>query len=325
MRRREFLGVLGGAAAWPVVTHAQQAIPIIGFLSGRSSGESRIHIAAFQDGLSEAGFVEGRDVAIAFQWADGQYDRLPGQAADLVRLRVASIVAVGAVQSILAAKAATATIPIVFITGDDPVKLGLVTSLNRPGGNVTGAIPISQSLEQKRLTFLDALVPKGAAFALLVNPNSSSVEIQSHEAEAAARTLGREIHVLRTGTAGDIDGAFGILAQRRVLALSISGDPFLVSRREQIIALAAGLKILDLYSVREGAADGGLMSYGPSFPSSYRQVGVYTGRILKGEKPGDLPVLQPTKFELVINLKTAKALGLTIPPTLLALADEVIE
>jgi putative ABC transport system substrate-binding protein len=264
-------------------------------------------------------------VAIAFQWADGQYDRLPGQAADLVRLRVASIVAVGAVQSILAAKAATATIPIVFITGDDPVKLGLVTSLNRPGGNVTGAIPISQSLEQKRLTFLDALVPKGAAFALLVNPNSSSAEIQSHEAEAAARTLGREFHVLRTGTAGDIDGAFGILAQRRVLALSISGDPFLVSRREQIIALAAGLKILDLYSVREGAADGGLMSYGPSFPSSYRQVGVYTGRILKGEKPGDLPVLQPTKFELVINLKTAKALGLTIPPTLLALADEVIE
>jgi putative ABC transport system substrate-binding protein len=327
MRRREFIMLLGGAAvAWPLTARAQQtALPVIGFLSGRSSGESGYLVAAFNDGLHEAAFVVGQDVAIEFQWADGQYDRLPGQAADLVRRQVSVIVAVGAVQAIRAAKAVTSTIPIVFVTGDDPVMLGLVASLNRPGGNLTGASPVNQVLETKRFEMLHELAPKGTAIAVLVNSNSPSAEIQTKDAEAAARTLGRQLNVLRVATAADIDGAFVILVQSGAGALMISGDPFLNSRREQIVALASRHKIPDFYSAREAAAVGGLMSYGPSFADSYHQAGIYAGRILKGENPGDLPVVQPTKFHLVINLKTAKALGLEIPARLLALADEVIE
>jgi putative ABC transport system substrate-binding protein len=327
MQRREFITLIGGAAvAWPLAARAQQpTMPVIGFLSGRSSGESEYLVAAFNDGLREAAFVVGQNVVIEFRWADGKYDRLPGQAADLVRLQVSVIITVGAVQAIRAAKATTSTIPIVFVTGDDPVTLGLVASLNRPGGNLTGASPVNQVLEAKRFELLHELAPKGMAIAVLVNSNSPSAETQTKDAEAAARTLGRQLHVLRVANAADIDGAFTTLVQREAGALMISGDPFLNSRREQIVALATRHKIPDFYSAREAAVAGGLISYGPNFADSYHQAGVYAGRILKGEKPGELPVVQPTKFELVINLKTAKALGLEIPPKLLALADEVIE
>jgi putative ABC transport system substrate-binding protein len=325
--RREFITLLGGAAAaWPLAASAQQpATPIIGFLSGRSATESQYLVAAFDKGLRETGFVEGQNVAIAFQWADGQYERLPGQAADLARLRVACIVAVGAVQSIRAAMAATSTIPIVFVTGDDPVRLKLVASLNRPGGNVTGASPINQILEPKRLELLHEVTPKGAAIAILVNPNSPSAEAQSQDARAAAHLLGRELQVLGAGAASEIDAAFAKLVQTGAGALMVSGDPFFSSRREQIVALATRYKVPALSYLREFAVEGGLMSYGPSFEESYHQTGVYAGRILKGEKPADLPVIQPTKFDLVLNLKTARLLGVEIPPKLLALADEVIE
>jgi putative tryptophan/tyrosine transport system substrate-binding protein len=326
MRRREFIAFLGGAAAWPLGTGAQQpAIPVIGFLSGRSSNESRYLVAAFENGLREVGFVGGRDVAIEFHWADGQYDRLPGQAADLVRRQVAVIVALGGTPAILAAKAATSTIPLVFVSGDDPIRLGLVASLNRPGGNVTGASPLNPQLGAKRLDILHELVPKTVAIGLLVNPKALMADMQLEAAEAAARALGRQLHVLMAADADEIDGAFASLAQRGDGALMLSGDPFFNSRRDQLVALAARHKIPALYHTREIAVAGGLMSYGASVEDSYRQAGVYAGRILKGEKPGDLPVLQPTKFELVINLKTAKALGLEIPPMLLFRADEVIE
>jgi putative tryptophan/tyrosine transport system substrate-binding protein len=329
IRRRDFIILLGGTAASPMplrTARAQQpAMPIIGFLSGRSSEESRYLVAAFGAGLREQGFVEGQNVAIAFQWADGQYELLPGEAADLVRLRVACIVAVGAVQSIRAAMAATSTIPIVFVTGDDPVRLKLVASLNRPGGNVTGASPINQILEPKRLAFLHEVAPKGTGIAMLVNPNSPSAETQAQDARAAARLLGRELQVLDAGVASEIDAAFAKLVQSGAGALLVSGDPFFSSRREQIVALATRHKVPALSYLREFAAAGGLMSYGPSFEESYHQTGVYAGRILKGEKPADLPVIQPTKFDLVLNLKTARVLGLEITPTLLALADEVIE
>jgi putative ABC transport system substrate-binding protein len=330
IKRREFIALIGGAAASPMLAplaaRAQQpAMPVIGFLSGRSSTESQYLVAAFDKGLREQGFVEGQNVAIAFQWADGQYERLPGQAADLVRLRVVLIVAVGAVQAIRAAMAATSTIPIVFVTGDDPVRLKLVASLNRPGGNVTGASPVNQILEPKRLALLHEVAPKGTAIAMLVNPNSPSAETQSQDARAAARLLGRELQVFGAGAASEIDAAFAKLVQTGAGALMVSGDPFFSSRREQIIALATRHKVPALSYLREFAVGGGLMSYGPSFEESYHQTGVYAGRILKGEKPGDLPVMQPTKFDLVLNLKTARLLDLEIPATLLALADEVIE
>jgi putative ABC transport system substrate-binding protein len=326
MKRRDVLTLLGGAIALPFAAHAQQpAKPVIGFLSGRSSGESRVVVDAFRKGLGEAGFVEGQNVAIDFQWADGQYDQLPSQAAEFVRRQVAVIVAVGAVQAIRAAETATSTIPIVFNTGDDPVRLGLVASLSRPGGNATGASPVSQALEAKRLDMVHALAPKGTVIAMLVNPNNPAAELQSKEVQAAARTLGRELHVLSAGTASEIDGAFAKLAQSGAGALMVSGDPFFNSRREQIVALATFQKIPAIFHAREFAAAGGLMSYGPSIEDGYHQVGIYTGQILKGEKPADLPVIQPTKFNLVINLKTAKTLNIDVPLTLLALADEVIE
>ena len=326
MKRREFITLIGGAAAWPLATRAQQpAVPVIGFLSGRSANESQYRVAAFDKALRGAGFIEGQSLAIEFKWADGQYDRLPGQAADLVRRPVEVIVAVGAVQAIRAAKAATSSIPIAFVTGDDPVALGLVASLNRPGGNVTGISPISQALEAKRLEILHELVPKSTTIAMLVNPRNPAADMQSQEATAAAQSLGRTLHLIRAASVSDIDAAFSNLVQSGDGALMVSADPFFNSRRDQIITLAVHHKILDFYTAREFASAGGLMSYGPDIANSYQQAGGYAARILKGEKPGELPVLQATKFELVINLKTAKALHHSIPDRLMALADEVIE
>jgi putative tryptophan/tyrosine transport system substrate-binding protein len=325
MRRRSFIGILGGAAVWPLAARAQQAMPVVGFLSGRSSAESQSLVAAFDKGLREAGFIEGQNAALQFQWADGQYDRLPAQATDLVRRQVALIVAVGAVPAIRAPKAATSTIPIVFVTGDDPVRLGLVASLNRPGANITGISPLNQQLEAKRLAILHELVPRTAAIAMLVNPNNPRTDTQLKEIEAAASALGRQYHLLKASTADAIDVAFATLAQRNEGALLIIGDPFFSSRRDQLVALAARHKIPTLYHDLAFAVPGGLIIYGSSIPDSYRHAGNYTGRILRGEKPADLPVMQATKIDFVINLKTAKALGLEIPPTLLALADEVIE
>ena len=327
MRRRKFIALLAGAtASLPVAARAQQAAkPVIGFLSGRSSGESKYLIASFAEGLGEAGFFVGKNVSIDYKWADGRYDRIPGQAVDFVGRNVALIVAVGAVQTILAAKAATSTIPIVFVTGDDPVRLGLVASLNRPGGNITGASPLGQQIESKQLAILDQLVSKNASFAMLVNPDTPSVEFLIKEVETAARSLGRELYMLKASNADAIDAAFSTLAQRGYGGLLLGGDPFLASRRDQIITLAAGYKIPTLYNTREFTVAGGLVSYGANVADAYQRAGIYAGRILKGEKPGDLPVTQASKFNLVLNLKTAKALGLEFPDRLIALADEVIE
>ena len=326
MRRREFISLLGAATAWPLAARAQQStMPVIGFLSGRSSDDSRKVVAAFNKGLREIGFVEGQNVTFDFRWADGQYDRLAEFAAEFVKRRVAVLVAVGAVQAIRAARTATSTIPIVFVTGDDPVKLGLVASLNRPGGNVTGAYLENIGVGPKRLALLNEFVGKGSALAMLVNPTNPSTEAQAKDAQAAARTLGHELQILSASTISEIDGAFEQLARGGANALLVGADPFFSSRREQIVALSTRNNLVTCYYFREFAEAGGLMSYGPSIAESYRQAGVYAGRILKGEKPGDLPVLMPTKFEFVINVKTAKALGLTISPGVLAIADEVIE
>jgi len=328
MRRREFVTLLGAAAGCslllPALARAQQR-PVIGYLSGRSANESRYLITTFVNGLRDQGFSQDQNVTIESEWADGQYDRLPKQAENLVRRGVALIAASGAVQAIRAAKAATQTIPIVFVTGDDPVQLGLVASLNRPGGNITGVNPINQELEAKRLSILHEIAPKATAIALMLNPNSPSADAQAQQAQAAAGTLGRQLYVLKAASAAEIDRAFAVMAERNAGALMIGGDPFYNSRRDQIIALAARHRIPAVYWTREIAAAGGLMTYGANIPDSFRQAGVYAGRILKGEKPGEIPVMRASKFELVINLKTAKALGLDVPDRLMALADEVIE
>ena len=328
MRRREFISLVGsvaGASLLPSFAANSQQMPVVGLLSGRSAGESRRLLEAFLKGLSEAGYEQGRNVALELKWADNQYDRLPVQAAELVRRPVALIVAVGAIPAIRAAKAATSTIPIVSITGDDPVRLGLVQSLNRPGGNMTGITPLATQLEAKRLEIVHQLLPKAAAIAQIVNPNSPSAEGQIVQTEEAARSLSRPFQALKATTVAEIDAAYAAAVQRGAGAIMIAGDPFLNSRREQIIGLAARHKLPTFFSVREATEEGGLMSYGASIPDSYRQAGVYAGRILKGEKPADLPVMQAAKFEFVINLKTAKALGLEIPDRLMALADDVIE
>jgi putative tryptophan/tyrosine transport system substrate-binding protein len=300
-------------------------MPVIGFLSGRSPGESESVEAAFRQGLKESGYAEGQNVHIAFRWAEGRYDRLPALVASLVDIRVAVIAAAGGQAVSLAAKAATSTIPIVFVSGEDPVKLGLVASLNRPGGSATGVSMFLSEMEAKRFALLHELVPTATMIGVIVNPSSPSIDTQLREINSAARALGRQIQIVNATNERELDAAFASLAQSKAGALLIAANAYFTSRRDQIVALAAQRAIPAIYDQREFPMAGGLVSYGTNLSDSYRLMGVYTGKILKGEKPTDLPVQRSTKFELVINLKTAKALGLTVPDKLLVAADEVIE
>ena len=326
LRRREFITVLGGAAAWPLAATGQQpALPVVGYLSGQSPTESANSLAAFRQGLNDAGYVEHRNVGIEYRWAQGQNDRLPAFAADLVRLQVSVIAAVGGVAGALAAKAATATIPIVFTAGSDPVKLGLVSSFNRPGGNVTGVSFLVAELGSKRLELLHELVPVATTIGFLVNTTAATSQPEMTDVQTAARILGLHLHVENASDERAVEAAFARFVQQRINALFVLSDAFFNDQRDRLAALAARHGLPAIYSTRTHVEAGGLMSYGPNITDVYRQCGVYTGRILKGEKPADLPVVQPTKFEFVINLKTAKALGLDVPAKLLALADEVIE
>ena len=324
--RRKFISGLGGmAATWPFAAHAQQpAMPVIGFLSSRSPGESSGLITAFHQGLEEAGFVEGQNLAIIFRWAEGHYDRLRGLAVELVDLRVAVILAAGGSPSALAAKVATSAVPIVFSAVSAPVQLGLVASLNRPGGNLTGIGMFGSELWAKNVELLKELVPSLAVTAYLMNPSSPSAKIYA-EAAAEVSAQGLQVHVLNASTERELQEAFAALIRLKAGGLIVPNEPFFDSQRHRIVELAARDAMPAIYGVREYVVDGGLLSYGASIPNSYRQAGIYIGRILNGEKPADLPVQQPTKFDLVINLKTAKTLGLKVPPTLITLADEVIE
>ena len=327
MRRREFIGLVGGAAVlWPLGGRAQQpGMPLIGYFSSRSPESDVPMLAAFREGLKEAGYIEGKNVAIAFRWGLGQYDRLPALAEDLVTRRVAVIVTSGGETSALAAKAATTTIPIVFVSGGDPVQAGLVASLNRPGGNITGVMSLLGALGGKQVGLLRELVPKASIIGFLMNPNEPTSEPQVDDVQVAAREIGAQLIVLRASTERDIDAAFATLVEQRAGALILAVGALFLTQADKLIALAARYTVPVMYFRREFAAAGGLVSYGSGTAEYYRQLGVYAGRILKGEKPADLPVVQSTKFELVINLKTAKALGIVVPPTLLARADEVIE
>jgi putative tryptophan/tyrosine transport system substrate-binding protein len=328
VKRREFITLIGGAAAaWPLAARAQQqaAMPVIGYLANAFPAGFAHFVDAFRRGLSETGFIEGRNVAIEYRWAEGQHERLSGLAADLVSRRVGVIVATGGGAPALAAKAATTSIPIVFTGGTDPVKAGLVASLGRPGGNATGVLNISTMLTAKRLELLRELVPAPTLIAALFNPSSPDAEGQQTEFETAARAIGQQALILNASSDRDFEAAFVAIRERRAAALFVSADPLFTTRRAQLVGLAAQYSIPANYSFRDFAAAGGLMSYGTNLPEVHRQAGVYTGRILKGTKPADLPVLQPTKFDLVLNLKTARALGLDVPAKLLALADEVIE
>ena len=327
IKRREFITLLGGAAVWPLAAHAQQAaMPVIGLLGSESLDLWASRMRAFHRGLEVAGYVEGQKVAIEYRWAEGHNDRLPALAADLVRRQVTAIAAPGSTPAVLAAKAATSTIPIIFWVGSDPIELGLVASLNRPGGNLTGVTTLNVGLVAKRVELLHEVVPRTKSIALLINPTSPELtKISIEDAQAAARTFGLELHVLNASAERDFDVVFASLMQLRASGLVIGTDAFFSSRLEQLAALSVRHAVPTAYHFREFAAAGGLISYGGSITDAFHATGVYTGRILKGEKPADLPVQQVTKVELIINLKTANALGLTMPTALLVRADEVIE
>ena len=327
MRRREFMTLLGVAAAgWPLAVRAQQsAMPIIGFLSSRSPAEAAAVVNAFRSGLGEVGYFEGKNVTIEYRWAEGRYDRLPALASELVNRQVSVIAATGGDVSALAAKAATTTIPIVFTAGGDAVKIGLVSSFNKPGGNITGVNLFFTEMGAKRPELLRLLVPNATAIAMLVNPNNPTSSTDQKDVQAGARSIGAQVSIFTASGESDFEPVFAKIAEQKMSALLIGDDPFLMSQRDQLVRLSAHHAIPTIAFSREFTDAGGLMSYGTSIINGYRQTGFYVGRILKGDKASGLPVLQPTKFELVINLKTAKALGLEIPPTLLARADEVIE
>jgi putative tryptophan/tyrosine transport system substrate-binding protein len=329
MQRREFIKVLVSvAAAWPLAARAQQpAMPVAGFLGSGSLQSDAFRLAAVRQGLTEAGYVEGRNVAFEYRWAEGKYERLPALAAELVRRGVAVMISIGGVTSAVAAKSSTTTIPVVFATGGDPIKLGLVASLNRPGGNVTGVNFLTETLVAKQFEVLHETVSGTALIGLLVNPTSETTETEREMKSvlAAADTLGRKLLVVQAHTDGEIDAAFVMLAQQHAGALMVLGDAFFLSRRNKLVELAARQSMPTMYNLREYPAAGGLMSYGTSITDAHRIAGLYAGRILKGEKPADLPVQQSTKVELIVNLKTAKALSLTVPPQIVARADEVIE
>jgi len=327
VRRRTFITLLGGtAAAWPMAAKAQQpSLPVVGFLSSLSAAALTGPVAAFRQGLGSVGYEERKNVAIEFRWAEGHYDRLPALAAELVKQRAAVIVTVGGDPPAFAAKAASTTIPLVFMVGQDPVKLGLVASLSRPGGNATGINLLVTETESKRIELLKELTPGATTFAALINPKNADAGVQSSAVTAAAHTIGQQIEIINASTDLDLENAFAHFTQSNIGGFLILADPFFVYRRQQIITEAAQRHIPGVYFLRKFAESGGLASYGTSLANAYRQAGAYTGKILGGTKPADLPVVQATKFELVINLQTAKALGLTVPDKLLALADEVIE
>jgi len=326
MNRRDLITFAGSAVLWPLAARAQQkAKPLIGFLGSASPGPNTTNLAAFRQGLSETGYVEGSNVAIEYRWAEGQYDRLPALAADLVGHKVELIATSGGPPSARAAKAATSTIPIVFMGVGDPVGAGLIASFNRPGGNLTGVSLMALEMMAKRLELLSELVPQADVIALLVNPNNSDAERLIGDVQEAARAKGRQLLILKASTESEIDAAFATLVQLHAGALVLGADPFFFSRREQLVALVARHAVPAISASREFAASGGLISYGPSLADNYRQAGAYVGRILAGAKPADLPVQQPTTFELVVNLNTAKALGLTVPASILAQVNEVME
>jgi putative ABC transport system substrate-binding protein len=326
MKRRTFITVLGGAAAWPLAARAQQpTMQILGWLSARSPREAEPVLQAFLQGLGEAGYFEGKNVTVEYRWAEGHYDRLPALAAELVQRQVAVIAATGGEPSPLAAKAATTSIPIVFTAGGDPVEAGLVASLNQPGGNVTGTTIMGIEMGPKRLDLVRQLVPNATSVGMLVNPKFPLGSAEARDVQGATRSLGMRFHVLFASTEGEVNAAFADIVGQKMDLLIIATDPFLLGQRDQVVGLAARHAVPTMYFLREFVGAGGLMSYGPDIANGYRQAGVYTGRILSGAKPATLPVWRPTHFLLILNLKTAKALGLEIPDKLLALADEVIE
>jgi len=323
--RRELITLLGGVAAWPLAARAQQSVPVIGFMNPASATELAHRVAALRNGLAETGFIAGQNVAIEYRWAEGRYDRLPAMATDLVQRGVVVIAATGGIATVRAAKSATATIPIVFTSGSDPVEAGLVASLNRPGGNVTGAVLISSTLVAKRIELLRELIPGADLIAVLANANNPSADFEVNEAQDAARSLRLKVHVVRVRNEREFDQAFASIVQQRPGALLVTTDPFFESLRGTLVELSARHAIPTIYALREYAVGGGLISYGASITDAYRQAGVYLGRILRGEKPADLPVVQPTKFEIVINMRTARRLALDVPASVLVRADEVIE